>query len=61
MERNTFISNCFIQFTSTNLDGCQKEGVTFYFASERGGYQESKGCSLKKVVVLTLEKTMVNF
>ena len=32
-----------LQFTCTNLDGSQKEGVTFKFASERGGSQKRGG------------------
>ena len=28
-KRNTFILKCFIQFTCTNLDSCQKEGGNF--------------------------------
>ena len=28
-KRNTFILKCFLQFTCTNLDGCQKEGGNF--------------------------------
>ena len=28
-KSNTFFLKCFIQFTCTNLDGSQKEGVTF--------------------------------
>ena len=48
MKRNTFILKCFLQFACTNLDGCQKEKVTFKFASERGGTQKGGGDSLRK-------------
>ena len=53
-----------LQFTCTNLDGSQKEGVTFKFASERGGSQKrgggggGGGCSLRKQGVPNLEETM---
>ena len=41
MKCNTFILKCFLEFTCTNLDGCQKEGGNFLkFASEREGYPE---------------------
>ena len=29
MKRNTLVLKCFLQFTCTNLDGCQKEGGNF--------------------------------
>ena len=58
-KRNTFILKCFLQFTCINLDGSQKEGVTFKFFSERGGgYPERGGSSLRKVGVPSLEETM---
>ena len=47
MKRNTFILKCFIQFTCTNLDGCQKEGCT-----QKGGFPQKRG-------VLTLEETIM--
>ena len=28
-KRNTFVLKCFLQFACINLDGSQKEGVTF--------------------------------
>ena len=30
MKCSTFILKCFLQFTCTNLNDCQKEGVTFF-------------------------------
>ena len=48
MKRNTFILKCFLQFACTNLDGCQKEKVTFKFASERGGTQKGGGLTQKR-------------
>ena len=41
MKRKTFILKYFIQFTSTNLDGRQKEGGNFFnLLQEEGGYPE---------------------
>ena len=48
MKHNTSFLKCFIEFTCTNLDGSQKEGVTFKFASEREGYPESGGVPSEK-------------
>ena len=40
-KRNTFIFKYFIQFTCTNLDGCQKEwGNFFNFLQKKGGTQK---------------------
>ena len=40
-KRNTFILAYFIQFTCTNLDGCQKEeGNFFNWLQKEGGTQK---------------------
>ena len=45
---NTFILKCFIkcfiQFTCTNLEGCQKEGGNFFnLLQKKGGVQKGRG------------------
>ena len=48
-KHNTFILNCFIQFTCTNLDGCQKEEGNFLnLLQKEGGTQKGGGGSLRK-------------
>ena len=37
MKHNTFILKCFIQFTCTNLDGCQKEEGNFFNLLQKEG------------------------
>ena len=37
MKHNTFILKCFLQFTCTNLDGCQKEGGNFLNLLQKDG------------------------
>ena len=40
----TFILKCFIKFTCTNLDGCQKEGGNFLnFLQKEGSTQKGGG------------------
>ena len=51
-KHNTFILRCFLQFTCTNLDGCQKEGGNFL------NLLQKKGGTQKGVRVPTLEETM---
>ena len=60
MKRNTFILKCFLQFADTNLDGSQKGGKLFKFASERWGYPE-RGGYLRKGEVPTLQETMQSY
>ena len=43
MKRNTFILKCFIQFTSTNLDGFQKEGGNFLNLLQKEGVPRKVG------------------
>ena len=43
MKRNTFILNCFIQFTCTNLDGSRKEGGNFLNLFQKGGGTHKEG------------------
>ena len=46
---NTFILRCFLQFTCTNLDGCQKEGVNFKnLFQKEGGTQKGVGFPQKR-------------
>ena len=45
MKCNTFILKCFLQFTYTNLDGSQKEGVTFKICFRKRGALSEKGGS----------------
>ena len=61
MKRNTFTLKCFAQFTCTNLDGSQKEGVTFFNLLQKEGVprKEGGGGSLRKEGVPTLEETMI--
>ena len=51
---------CFIQFTCTNIDGCQKEGGNFFnLLQKEGGTQKGKGGpSEEGGGVPTLEETM---
>ena len=44
-KRNTSILKCFLQFASTNLDGCQKEGGNFLnlLHKEGGSLRKKKG------------------
>ena len=51
-----FILKCVIEFTCTNLDGCQKEGNFLNLLQEEG--VPRKGGSLRKGGVPTLEETM---
>ena len=37
MKRNTFTLNCFVKFTCTNLDGCQKDGGNFLNLLQKDG------------------------
>ena len=37
---NSFTFKCFLQFTCTNLDGSQKEGVTLNLLQNKGGTQK---------------------
>ena len=53
-KRNTFILKFFIEFTCTNLDGSQKEGVTFLIYFRKGEYPEKEWGGR----VPTLEETM---
>ena len=43
MKCNTLVLKCFLQFTCTNLDGCQKEGGNFLNLLQKEG-----GCLGKK-------------
>ena len=64
-KRNTFTLKCFTQSTGTNLDDCQKEGVTFLICFRKsgggGGVVPRKGGSLRKGEggSPTLEETML--
>ena len=44
---STFILKCFIQFTCTNLDGCQKEKGDFFnlLQTEGGSLRKGEGGS----------------
>ena len=49
-KRNTFILKCFLQFTSTNSDGSQKDGVKFLNLLQKkvprkGGFPQKRGDS----------------
>ena len=63
-KRNTFILKCFIQFTCSNLDDCQKEeGNFFNLFQKEGDIQKGVGVgglggSLRKGGVPKLEETM---
>ena len=50
-KRNTFILKCFIQFTCTNFDGCQKEGVIIFICFRKREFPQKRE-------VPTLEETM---
>ena len=43
MKHNTFILKCFLQFTCTNVDGSQKEGVTFQICFRKTGIPRKGG------------------
>ena len=43
MKRNTFILKCFLQFTCTNLDGCQKEWDNFLNLLQKEGCNQKRG------------------
>ena len=45
---NSFILKCFIQFTCTNLDGSQREGIIFLICFRKRGYMERRGFLQKK-------------
>ena len=51
-KRNTFFLKCFIQFTCTNLDGSQKEGVGMgnflNFLQKERGTQKGRGVPSEK-------------
>ena len=57
---NTFILKCLIQFTCTNLDGCQKEGGNFFnLLQKKGGTQKGgRGFPQKRGWGPTLKETM---
>ena len=57
-KRDTFILNCFIQFTCTNLDGCKKEEVTFLICFRKRGVPRKEGVPQKRGGGPTLEETM---
>ena len=40
LKRNTFNLKCFIQFTCTSLDACQKENCNFLNLLQKGGTQK---------------------
>ena len=50
-KRNTFILKCFLQFTYTNLNGCQKERGNFLNllhkegVPRKGGFPQKSGSS----------------
>ena len=57
-KRNTFYLRCFLQFTFTNLDGSQKEGVNFLNLLKKEGVPRKKGSFRKGGGIQTLEETM---